>query len=58
MTYAVYMMTENACGFEEVMVQGGFATEEEAMEYMAQLIAEDVAEYGEQVDEMYVDEEI
>jgi len=57
MTYAVYMITEGACGFDEMIVQGGFATETEAEEYMTQLIADDMEEYGEQVDEMYVGEE-
>lgn len=58
MTYAVYMVADDACGQDEVMVQGGFTTEAEAEQYMAQYIADEVAEYGEQVDEYYVAEEI
>lgn len=55
MTFAVYTVDEAVD--EEVLVQGGFVTEAEAEEYMAQVIAEEVAEYGVQVDQYFVAEE-
>ena len=56
MTFAVYTVDEAV--MEEVLVQGGFVTEAEAEAYMAQVVAEEIAEYGEQVDEYFVAEEI
>lgn len=55
MTFAVYTVDEAVD--EEVLVQGGFATEAEAEEYMAQVIADEVVEYGAQVDQYFVAEE-
>lgn len=55
MTFAVYTVDEAV--MEEVLVQGGFTTEAEAEAYMAQVVAEEVTEYGEQVDEYFVAEE-
>lgn len=56
MTYAVYTIDEAID--EEVLVQGGFITEEEAETRMTQIIADEIAEYGEQVDKYFVAEEI
>lgn len=55
MTFAVYTVDEAVD--EEVLVQGGFVTEAEAEEYMVQVIAEEIAEYGAQVDQYFVAEE-
>lgn len=56
MTYAVYTVDEAVD--EEVLVQGGFTTEVEAEQYMAQIVADEVTEYGEQVDQYFIAEEI
>lgn len=56
MTFAVYTVDEAV--MEEVLIEGGFATETEAETYMAQIIVDEVTEYGEQVDEYFVAEEI
>ena len=54
--FAVYMVVDGIMGEEEVMVQDGFATEEQAQAFVAELEAADVAEYGEVVDPYYVGE--
>jgi hypothetical protein len=53
--FGVYCVYDGTCGDEETLMDT-FATEAEAEDYMAQLIADDVEFYGEQCDEYYVGE--
>ena len=48
--WIVEEIIEDACGFDSVEI-GSFDTEEEALVKIAELEAEDIAEYGEIVDE-------
>lgn len=58
MTYTVYHIYEDCCGYddEEILAKG--FTEEEAQAFVAQCKADEIEECGELIDQYYYEEDV